>query len=641
MKATLIRCDGAGASGVPRGDWEVLNVQSVGSQGEVNIRIPSLSAKLGGNMPPVALDLIRIAAFAYWADQMVRRPADTDVFGELWRRHFLLAVPVLEPETWRHPGIRSALADALGYGTDDYWEFYFEKGSSTGQSHLFKVDASTVGEPDSVLLFSGGTDSLCAAVEEATSGRRPLLISHSPSPRDKGRQRTLKDRLAGELGGWHFPQRLVEISKIETAERERTQRTRGFLYSAIGATVARGFGIDDVVVADNGWVSVGLPISGQAIGAKMSRTTHPRFQFLFNRLLDLVLPGIRVRNPLLFRTRGECLQVLRDHELGSFLKDTQSCAAASRLANDASHCGVCSQCIDRRIGVAAAGLQAHDVKYNTDAFLGHLEGDALMLAEAYVRLMRGLLKSTPDELVRNHVEVVDCATFEDTGGPAAMQRICRMLINQAQTISAVLSDAAASVMPEIVSGEFSANSMVRLALAGRPAPKLKRPPAPLAVELSIEELRDCDRYDFRSQVVFVFTGKTKAPSSNVVKVNGLPLVFPDAEFILLLRLVLELYRGGDGYCLKGVGKATKGLVPDGYSPPDVDNAIYRLRRRLESVTADLDPKDLLEGRKRGWIRLSTHRRFIQLNLSALQAHENDKVKMLAKQLQLLGAEPPE
>jgi hypothetical protein len=97
--------------------------------------------------------------------------------------------------------------------------FAFEQTDDIGQRHLFEADPVVARNPTSVLLFSGGTDSLCGAIQEADEGQKPSLISHGPSPKHK-----------------------------------------------------------DVVVADNGWVSVGLPINGQALGTKMSKTTHPRFR---------------------------------------------------------------------------------------------------------------------------------------------------------------------------------------------------------------------------------------------------------------------------------------------------------------------------------------------------------------------------
>ncbi len=344
-------------------EWERLDLVSSGPGATLNARIPFLPDLFARTVPQEAVDLFRIAAFAYWVDQMVSRRAEVEVFGSNWSRHFVLWVPVADAGRWSRPEVKAALEECLRYGTDDRWDFHFVSGAVPPQPYLFAAGEGVSPEPTTVVLFSGGTDSLCAVVEEALGGRQPLLISHSPSTRGENRQTALISALRASRAEWWFQRHKVEVSKSGVAERERTQRTRGFLYSAIGASVAAGFGLTDVVVADNGFVSVGLPISGQAIGAKMSRTTHPKFQALFNRLLDGVLPGISIRNPLLFRTRKEALRVLDQEGLRSLTGQTHSCAASSRLSGERPHCGTCSQCLDRRIGFVGAGLQGFDGLY--------------------------------------------------------------------------------------------------------------------------------------------------------------------------------------------------------------------------------------------------------------------------------------
>jgi hypothetical protein len=53
-----------------------------------------------------------------------------------------------------------------------------------------------------------------------------------------------------------------------------------------------------------------------------------------------------------------------------------------------THCGVCSQCVDRRFGVLAAGLEAHDpdTLYKLDLLMDPLPpGEARTMVEAFVR----------------------------------------------------------------------------------------------------------------------------------------------------------------------------------------------------------------------------------------------------------------
>ena len=628
----LVLCDGAK---LPRGLAKVdplpMVLSSSHSSGVPNIRIPSLPRKLHGAVPNAAIDLLRIGAFAYWADQMVTRPVDTDVSGEKWKRSFVLVVPVLEPDLWRQPEVVRALTRALNYGTDDEWAFHFEAAAQfESQPYLLEADPADVGQPGSVLLFSGGADSLCAAVEEAACGRRPMLLSHSPSTRQKGQQESLRKSLQKAALSWQFPRYAVEVNKMGTPERERTQRSRGFLYSSIGASVAAAFRLEDVVVADNGFVSVGLPLNGQTVGAKMSRTTHPRFQHLFNRLCALILPKVHVRNPLLFRTRAETLELLSLHGLQGALAGSSSCAANRVLPASTPHCGVCSQCLDRRVGVIAAGLTGVDSHYQKNLFLEALEGNDLLLAESYVRLMRTVAGCTAAELIERFVELTDCAFDAVDGTPADVERIAEMIRRQADTAQLAIEEMTKQVLPELVAGKYPTTCLVRLSLAGTPSRKRKNwqlPDRPLIV-LTADEEKAFVEHRFNSRLPIVITGERVKRASNVLEVDGKRIELADAEFVLLLRLVVALHQSPDGFVMKGGGRKHGGLVAEeGVVPGEIDQAVDRLRRSIQFGLGDLDPKRVIEVAY-GKLRLSTHLRFIEVRRGELSKHPNDTVRRL-------------
>ncbi len=608
------------------------------TSGTPNIRIPSLPAKLHGAVPNAAIDLLRIAAFAYWADQMVSRPVDVDVDGEKWKRSFLLVVPVLEPDLWREQDVGRALTRALNYGTGDEWAFQFEAASPTeGQQFLFELDSRVIGDPDSALLFSGGADSLCAAVEEAACGRRPMLISHSPSARVKGQQESLRRSLEASTFDWHFPRYSVEVSKLATAEKERTQRSRGFLYSSIGASVAASFRIKDVVLADNGFVSVGLPLNGQTVGSKMSRTTHPRFQYLFNRLTALVLPDVRVRNPLLFRTRAEALELLSAHSLQETLSQSSSCAASRVLPGSSPHCGVCSQCLDRRIGVITADLGNFDSHYQKNVFLDALKGNELLLAESYARLMRTVAACTSAELLERFVELTDCAFEGPDGAPADIERIVEMIRRQADTALLAIEKMTKPVLPELLSGKYSTTCLVRLSLAGTPDRKFKNWQLPDAetIELSEAEQMEFGKHGFKVKLPLLISGERSKRRSNVVEIGGRRVDIPDAEFVLLLRLVQALYESADGFVPKGGGSKPGGLTDEeGVVPGGIDQAIDRLRKSLQLGRADVDPRDLIEVSHLR-VRLSTHLRFVTVRRDDLVQHPHPAVRSILAQIPAL------
>jgi hypothetical protein len=135
----------------------------------------------------------------------------------------------------------SSIEDVLGFLSDDKYSFTFVP---LGRDRADQQPYFEFGDrkrwpfynPDRVIMFSGGLDSLAGAVETATGGGKLLLVSHRPvstlDSRQKSLFRKLREQFPGQLV--HVP---VWINKAESLGREPTQRTRSFLYTALGALV--------------------------------------------------------------------------------------------------------------------------------------------------------------------------------------------------------------------------------------------------------------------------------------------------------------------------------------------------------------------------------------------------------------------
>src|SRR5207302_3656639 len=95
--------------------------------------------------------------------------------------------------------------------------------------------------------------------------------------------------------------------------REYTQRSRSFLYACMAFAVARVFGLSRIRFYENGPVSLNLPISEQVVGARATRTTHPRMLHGFGELFSLLIQEtFAVENPFLWRTRAEVVNLIGD-----------------------------------------------------------------------------------------------------------------------------------------------------------------------------------------------------------------------------------------------------------------------------------------------------------------------------------------
>lgn len=134
-------------------------------------------------------------------------------------------------------------------------------------------------------------DSLAGALQVlATTDRKVVLVTHRSAQKAITRQVRLGKELT-EL----YPGRVLHLhvraTNIGSQARERTQRSRSFLFAGLGFVVARLFGASLLSFYENGVVSHQLPISPQVIGTMATRTTHPQSLRLMGDLLEAVEPG--------------------------------------------------------------------------------------------------------------------------------------------------------------------------------------------------------------------------------------------------------------------------------------------------------------------------------------------------------------
>lgn len=384
----LIVCGPPGTAGGRRSARRAnaVRLDTTPRTGNVNLRLQDIAVKMVTDLPPVAEDLIELAAYVYAADQASERGDLTRFdYGLAWRRRFRFEVPVRCPDVWRDPRVSGELVRTLSFLSDDAYEFEFTHLKRPTRlpeylDYTGRVQAAT--DVDSLMLFSGGLDSLAGAIDEAlVRGRKVVLVSHRPVSKIESRQNGLVEALVPLAGAGRTPFHVpVLVNKKKWLGRDFTQRTRSFLFLAFAAVVARLFGLDRVRFYENGIVSCNLPISAQVLGGRASRTTHPRVLNGFERLLQLLFdrPFV-VENPFFWKTRTDVVEGVRAAGQAALVARSVSCAHTWRASTEQPHCGTCSQCVDRRLAVIAAGLtDAEDPagRYRVDLLTGHL-GDVL------------------------------------------------------------------------------------------------------------------------------------------------------------------------------------------------------------------------------------------------------------------------
>lgn len=479
VTSALFLCDGATLPDhLASGRWDRReDILSIGPRAELNLRIDTLSGLLSGEVSGTAGDLLYIACCCLAADQRVNRGSKRiDIHRQKWRRQFMLVLPVTAPEMWNRPDVVKALTEALVFATEDEWTLVFVKRPpETILKTLFgkDVDRATRGDPDCVVLFSGGMDSLCTTVEAiAEQGLRPVALSFKPANQVSSAQTELIQALRRRFPGWSLPHVGFSSHRQGGGEPDPSQRTRAFALVALGSAVAESLGIESVLLADNGYVSINPPISGELAGALASRGTHPTLIRLMNRLVALVFEQpIAIMNPLADRTRAEALEVLKRHDCQDLIANTVTCGKfRSRYqSRHVSHCGVCSQCVDRRFAIIRSGLEDLEPadRYVVDIFLHELPaGEALKIAPMYVEFAQKAARLSPESIFRLVNQLAGCLDPESEDIQRDAYALGHVLWRHSKDVTAVLADMIARYRQELATGDLPIRSLLRFVAGG-------------------------------------------------------------------------------------------------------------------------------------------------------------------------------
>ena len=374
-----ILCGGASHVDAPE---DAIRLSITGEDKNLTVDLAGITQALTGRVPPEFRDLIIIASYVLAADQAVKRGSadDTDM-GEKWRRTFRFVIGVDRPDLWAQPEVMALLERTLGFLSDDYYAFEFQQGTARPSEQL--ALANPKGEPflywdhvEDVILFSGGLDSFGGAVDQFLRQQRSvILVSHRSATKTWSKQRALVEDLRRLAPDRSLPHVGIRVQRHDDKLRkERTQRSRSFLYAAIAGAVAYLVGKRRILFYENGVVALNLPVSRQVVGAKATRTAHPKVLKGFAGILSAVAgEPFEVENPFELKTRAEVIQHVADCGGRELIPYTVSCAYVTAASTQYPHCGVCSQCVDRQFSMRAVDLQQYDSDEGYAVHLGNGE----------------------------------------------------------------------------------------------------------------------------------------------------------------------------------------------------------------------------------------------------------------------------
>jgi hypothetical protein len=343
------------------------------------------------------VDFVRLAALVYLVDRTTPR-------NRGFERVLDLTIPVFDPETWSaHSG---ALSEHLRLLSSDDWTLRFVQARNPR-----KRDPVAAHDRDLVLLFSGGADSLSGALVAHEEGKAPLLASHWDFSLIGGVQKRLIDELEQfrserpSTVRVRLGRRSNQIGSGKRFQTEGSSRSRSLLFLALGLAVASING-STLWMAENGFASLNVPLTGERRAALSTRTTHPGFLESLGITLEQIGLSVPLSNPFEQQTKGEVYgQVagaIGAGDASRLLSASHSCAKPDRGPGFSAdtHCGVCFGCLVRRAAFQASGLSDQTV-YIEEELRGRPERD-----ERLGRDWRATYESVRARVARG-VEVAD------------------------------------------------------------------------------------------------------------------------------------------------------------------------------------------------------------------------------------------
>jgi len=322
------------------------------------------------------LDLLYISLIVYYADRIIKR----EMFPDAWTRHIRLYIPVLSLDKWLP--LKNHLVKLLSFLSGDKWEIEFRKRELNLLEKKFDKRKQKNKEGklsfDKICMLSGGLDSFIGAIDLLEKKENIAFIGHYGGGKGViSYQNLLKEKLINhyslsDSNFFNFYAAPVKPSK--KAETEDTTRTRSFMFFSHAIVLASTQEKQtDLVIPENGLISLNIPLTNSRLGSSSTRTTHPYYMRMLQELFEKLGIPVKLVNPYQFKTKGE---MIVESKNAAFLKqnivNTMSCSHPDygryKGEKTSKHCGTCLPCLIRRAALKKANYDVEESNYRDKDF---------------------------------------------------------------------------------------------------------------------------------------------------------------------------------------------------------------------------------------------------------------------------------
>ncbi len=381
----------------------------------VNIGLPHFTEKLSVHIPDRIKDLLEIAGYIYAADRSISRGAIDSLEYHSWARDLHFVFKVRDLKFWKQKETEKLLSEALLFVSgDNSLSFSFVGGARDfGQLNAFDVEGIAPEKKgnSTVALFSGGLDSLAGVLNLLeTTNDNLILVSHRANHGTTKTQEGIHKKLSRD-----YPNRIkyypFHCTLKGVRAPEETQRTRIFLYTAVAFSLATIFQVDNLNIFENGITSINFSKRADLINARASRTTHPKTLHHMRKFFSHVAKKeFKINHPFLFSTKTDIFKLIHSFNRHDYINSTVTCTKTFQRFDhnsNATHCGGCSQCIDRRFAAFASHLEEFDAIYNFE-----ISKDSFLLDDAkthlcdYIKLASNFSNESVNSFYHDKIEVL-------------------------------------------------------------------------------------------------------------------------------------------------------------------------------------------------------------------------------------------
>ena len=362
-----------------------------------------------GKIPSVAFSMLYLSAIVYAIDRGVNRHYYS-VDG--WSRELDVDINLPEYELFKLQ--EDKINKMLSFLTGDYWECHFVDDAKVRYGKYEETDRFN--GITQVNLFSGGMDSLIGAIDYMTAHPegKLFLASHYDSLMrgPLSDQRELRQLLSKKYNGQFCSMDAVSITPGES--NELSCRSRSLMFLSIALIVAC-YANCEIVVPENGSVSLNYPLSPSRRASCSTRTTHPVFLKQFREIIHALGLATEIVNPYEKMTKGEMVKSCQDKSyLLSIVAHSNSCGKRGMHQcmydnGHATHCGHCMPCMYRK----ASMLEERDLTTYGNRFVTLYNKKGDKVAEDFFAMLNFLKSDLTREQIKRELRIAGMSGFND------------------------------------------------------------------------------------------------------------------------------------------------------------------------------------------------------------------------------------